>query len=91
MVCHVPLLTDGELNPSLDPSQSCEYSVTAIDVGFFPTGLGVGLNPTPIDVGLSPMLVFPTVLVVGLTPIPCHHRIQRKTYGVPKWPIDLGF
>ena len=29
------LLTDGdELNPSLDPSQSCEYSVTAIEVGF---------------------------------------------------------
>ena len=34
---HVPLLTDGELNPSLDPSQSCEYSVTAIDVGFITT------------------------------------------------------
>ena len=51
-----------------------------IDVGFFPTVLGVGLNPTPMDVGLSPMF-FPTVL----------DRIQRKTYGVPKWPIDLGF
>ena len=60
-------------------------------VWFFCTVLGVGLNPTPMDVGLSPMLVFPTVLGVGLNPTPCHHRIQRKIYGVPKWPIDLGF
>ena len=36
--CNVPLLKDGdELNPSLDPSQSCEYSVTAIEVRFITT------------------------------------------------------
>ena len=35
---NVPLLKDGdELNPSLDASQSCEYSVTAIEVRFITT------------------------------------------------------
>ena len=87
----MPLLKDGGLNLSLDPQSVLRIFGHSYRRRVLSHCFGVGLNPTPMDVGLSPMLVFPTVLGVGLNPTPCHHRIQRKIYGVPKWPIDLGF
>ena len=55
--------------------------------------MGVGLYPTPMDVGLSPMLSLSHCFGcwVKSHPLPPSNRIQRKTYGLPKWPSQFVF